>query len=176
ADGALDDPGLQRHDGVSPRLLVAGVGEGIERQRVLIRRDDGLFHQASDDARFVGAELERHGNSFGYRRCEAPATYHRSRLRRVLTLDGQAVADGPQGPPPPAWAARGPRRASGLCTPERLRQRSSGKFWRSFAPFSCSPNGAVLAWTTDPARAEIRSGGGQMPARSTSLLAVAMLL
>ena len=46
------------------RLLIAGVGEGVQRQRVLIRRRDFLFDQAADYARFVSREFDVHRCSF----------------------------------------------------------------------------------------------------------------
>src|SRR5210317_1035833 len=48
------------HYRAAGRFLVAGVGQRIERQRVLIRRHYGLFDQATDDADFLFVELWQH--------------------------------------------------------------------------------------------------------------------
>ncbi len=42
----------QVHHGIARRFLVTRIGERVQRERVLIRRDDRLLDQATDYARF----------------------------------------------------------------------------------------------------------------------------
>jgi hypothetical protein len=45
---------------VAVALLVAGVGQRVERQRVLVRRGDLLLDEAADHACFVGSQFDGH--------------------------------------------------------------------------------------------------------------------
>ena len=53
-EGLLHRALVELEDGIAIALLVAGVGQCVERQRVLIGRGDRLLDQAADDARFDG--------------------------------------------------------------------------------------------------------------------------
>jgi hypothetical protein len=54
ADGTLNHALFQGHYGIAAGLLIAGVGQSIKRQRILIRSDDGFLHQATDYTGFAG--------------------------------------------------------------------------------------------------------------------------
>ena len=56
----LDGYLVEIEDRIAIALLVAGIGQCVQRQRVLLRCRDLLFNQASDDARFVGREYDGH--------------------------------------------------------------------------------------------------------------------
>ena len=59
-DGLLHHGFGQFEHRLAVGLLIAGVGEGVERQRILIRRGDFLLDQAADHARFVRREFDVH--------------------------------------------------------------------------------------------------------------------
>ena len=62
-DRVLDLALGEIHHRIAGGFLVAGAGQRIECQRVLVRRHDRFFDQASDDAGFLVSELWQHGVS-----------------------------------------------------------------------------------------------------------------
>ena len=58
ARGAFDGSTFQRHHGLPARLLVAGRRQCIQRQRALIGRQNRLLHEAADNARLDGAQVD----------------------------------------------------------------------------------------------------------------------
>ena len=56
ADGVF----VKRHDGLAIRLLIAGIQQGIDGERIVFRCGDFLFNEAAEDASFGGGQLIAH--------------------------------------------------------------------------------------------------------------------
>jgi hypothetical protein len=62
-DRVLDLTLGEIHNRVAGRLLVAGIRQRVERQRVLVRRNDRFFDQATDNPGFFVIQLWQHVDS-----------------------------------------------------------------------------------------------------------------
>jgi len=51
---------VEMQNGIAVRPLVAGVGERVERERVILGRGDFFFDESTEDARFDGRQRDLH--------------------------------------------------------------------------------------------------------------------
>jgi hypothetical protein len=52
---------FQLHSGMAIRFLIAGVGESVQRKRIIFRRGDFFFDQGAQNASFDGCQCKLHG-------------------------------------------------------------------------------------------------------------------
>src|ERR1017187_7088113 len=95
---------IKIHHRLAVAPLVAGVGERIERERVLLRRGDLLFEETADDPGFVEREFDGHGETL-LGRGIAPAP-NLGRNGRALICFGTAWDSTSRRPTTGASAAR----------------------------------------------------------------------
>jgi hypothetical protein len=58
-EGAGNLAVVERRDRVAVGELVAGVGEGVERERIILGRREGFFDEGAEDADFGGGKRRR---------------------------------------------------------------------------------------------------------------------
>lgn len=62
ADGLL----VQVEDGVARGALIAGVDQGVDRERIILRRGDLFFDQGAEDAKLDVIELHSYKSDTGW--------------------------------------------------------------------------------------------------------------